>query len=415
MRAREYEFRGTTGSFGLPEALEQLKRLGADWELVESRMGRRREDPADAVVRVQAATEVELDVPGRAIERAGGRLVRVADARLARVLRDGALPAGFHSTTNHPTEVRVAGKWVKVSRQKMDAAIVVSASLKHAECHTMGDVRRGERVVVGEEGVRVRPPEDAGAPSVSFGFMASGVSSEKPIASLIARIADEIRTAKAAGLKVCVVAGPALVHTGASATLASLIRSGTVDVLFAGNALAAHDIERQIFGTSLGSGLDGVPRPGGHRNHLYAINEVRAAGSIKAMVKSGRLKGGVMFEAVRAGIPFVLAGSIRDDGPLPEVMTDVIEAQKAMRSALEGVGVVLMLATMLHAVAVGNLLGSHVRTVCVDINPATVTKLSDRGTAQAVGIVTDVGVFLPQLAAALPAGAPRAKRNARSR
>lgn len=399
-RSSEFEFRGTTGDIGLPGAIEALRRLGADWELVDSRMGRRRDDPAEAVVRLHggdAAAE-------RAVLAAGGRRLHATDARLGRVARTGACPRGFHSTTNHPTEVRVRGKWIRVSRQKMDTAIVVDPKRGAAECRTIGDVRRGELVVVGEEGVRTHAPARDTGRNGHFGFMSSHVSTEKPTQSLIARIAADIRAARAEGLKVCVVAGPAVVHTGASESLASLIRAGVVDVLLGGNALAAHDLERQLFGTSLGSGLDGVPRSGGHRNHLYAINEARAAGSIAALVKRGRVKSGIMYEAIRAGIPVVLAGSIRDDGPLPGVVTDVIEAQRRMRAALEGVGVVLMLATLLHSVAVGNLLGSHVHTVCVDINPSSVTKLSDRGTAQAIGVVTDVGTFLPQLAAALTAG-----------
>ncbi|KAF0245216.1 MAG: LOR/SDH bifunctional [Planctomycetota bacterium] len=402
-RTREYEFRGTTGDIGFPAALEELKRLGADWELVESRMGRRRQDPAEAVVRLLGPSTAALAAPERAILAAGGKPLHGKNARLAGVSRGGACPAGFHSTSNHPTEVRVKGRWIGVSRQKMDAVIVVRERRGAAECRTIGDVRRGEKVVVGDEGVRILAPHTAAPERASFGFMSSEISSEKPTRSLIERIAAEIRAARAAGLKVCVVAGPAVVHTGASEALASLIRRGVVDVLFAGNALAAHDLERQLYGTSLGCDLDGVSRPGGHRNHLYAINEARAAGSMAALVKKKRLRAGMMYEAIRARIPVLLAGSIRDDGPLPEVVTDAIEAQKRMRAALEGVGVVLMFATLLHSVAVGNLLGSHVTTVCVDINPATVTKLADRGTAHAIGVVTDVGTFLPQLEAALGA------------
>lgn len=405
-RTSEFEFRGTTGDIGLPAAIEALRRLGADWELVESRMGRRRDDPAEAVVRLHGAdAEAEL-----AMIEAGGRRLHDRDARLGRVARAGASPRGFHSTTNHPTEVRIGGRWIRVARQKMDTAIVVDAKHGAAECRTIGDVRRGDLVVVGDEGVRIHAPARETRRNGHFSFMSSPVSTEKPTQALIARVAADIRAARAAGLKVCVVAGPAVVHTGASASLASLIRAGVVDVLFGGNALAAHDLERQLFGTSLGSGLDGAPHAGGHRNHLYAINEARAAGSIAALVKRGRVKAGIMYEAIRAGIPVVLAGSIRDDGPLPGVVTDAIEAQKKMRVALEGVGVVLMLATLLHSVAVGNLLGSHVHTVCVDINPSSVTKLSDRGTAHAVGVVTDVGTFLPQLAAALTAGRGRRPR-----
>lgn len=406
-RSREYEFRGTTGNIGLPGAIQELRRLDADWELIESRMGRRRDDPADAVVRISAKTEAALEPAERAILAAGGRPLHPQNVRLAAVTRPGACPPGFHSTTNHPTDVRLGGRWVRVARQKMDTAIVVDERRRSAVCRTIGEVRRGEKVVIGDDGVRVHPPRGPAHDNGSFRFMSSEVSSEKPTRSLIARISAAMRAARASGQKVCVVAGPAVVHTGASDTLATLIRRGLVDVLFAGNALAAHDLERQLYGTSLGSGLDGIPRAGGHRNHLYAINEARAAGSIAALVKKGRLKSGVMYEAIRARIPVVLAGSIRDDGPLPEVVTDAIEAQKRMRSALEGVSVVLMLATLLHSVAVGNLLGSHVATIFVDINPSAVTKLADRGTSHAVGIVSDVGTFLPQLADELLRGRAR--------
>lgn len=311
------------------------------------------------------------------------------------------MPGGFHSSTNHPTEVRVGGVWIRVGRQKMDAAIVVASDGLRAECRVMGDVKEGERVVVGEDGVRlleVRGAREAGA---AFGFMSSVVSSEKPTAGLTDRVARVILEAKSAGEKICVVAGPAVVHTGAQGALARLIRRGVVDVLLGGNALAAHDIEHQLYGTSLGCGQDGGAHPNGHRHHLYAINEVRSAGSIAALIRARRLRGGILYEATKRGIPVVLAGSIRDDGPLPEVVTDVLESQRRMRDALEGVGVTLMLATLLHSIAVGNLLGSHVRTVCVDINPSAVTKLADRGTAHAVGIVTDVGTWLPALEAAL--------------
>jgi lysine-ketoglutarate reductase/saccharopine dehydrogenase-like protein (TIGR00300 family) len=323
-------------------------------------------------------------------------------ARLARAPKDGAFPPGFYATTNHPTEVHVGRAWLPVAKLKMDAGVVVSANRRHAGCRTMAEVREGDLVVVGDAGVRVAAAARNGgrANGEAFAFMASAVSSERPVESAVRGIAADIREAKRRGGKVCVVAGPAVVHTGASDALAAMIRGGVVDVLFGGNALAAHDLERQMYGTSLGTDLHGRVVPRGHRHHLQAINEARAAGSIAALIRSGRVRGGIMFEAHRRGIPVVLAGSIRDDGPLPEVVTDVMEAQRRMRAELEGVRVVLMLATLLHSVAVGNLLGSHVRTVCVDINPATVTKLADRGTAHAAGVVTDVGTFLPRLAEA---------------
>ncbi|MEE9594998.1 MAG: hypothetical protein V3V92_06325, partial [Candidatus Hydrothermarchaeales archaeon] len=228
------------------------------------------------------------------------------------------------------------------------------------------------------------------------------VSSEKPTSSIVRQIAEEIIRVKSRGKKILVVSGPAVVHTGAGPALAGLIRDGFVDVLFGGNAVAVHDIESQLYGTSLGLDLNtNKPAEGGHRNHLYAINEVMLSGSIENLVKDEKIKGGIMYETVKKGIPMVLAGSIRDDGPLPEVITDVVEAQREMRNHLKDVELVLMLATMLHSIAVGNLLKSTAKTICVDINPATATKLTDRGSAQALGIVTDVGAFLPMLASDL--------------
>ncbi|GBE17436.1 hypothetical protein BMS3Abin16_00019 [archaeon BMS3Abin16] len=228
--------------------------------------------------------------------------------------------------------------------------------------------------------------------------MSSNVSSEKPTDSLIEESAREVVAVKKRGGKVLVVGGPAIVHTGAHVSLARMIKNGFVDVLYAGNALAVHDIEAALYGTSLGIKIaTGRPAEGGHRHHLYAINEVNKAGSIKALVESGKLAQGVMYEATEKNIPYILAGSIRDDGPLPEVITDTIEAQREMRSKLEGVELVLMICTLLHSIAVGNLLASNIKTIFVDINPATITKLADRGTAQALGVITDAGSFLPLL------------------
>jgi len=208
-----------------------------------------------------------------------------------------------------------------------------------------------------------------------------------------------MREVRAAGKKILWVGGPAVVHTGAAPAMVALVRAGFVDIVFAGNALATHDIESALFGTSLGVDLakgSGVPH--GHEHHIRAINTIRRCGSIAGAVEQGVLTSGVMHAVVKAGKRFVLVGSVRDDGPLPDVYTDVLEGQRAMRAELGGVGFALMVATMLHSIATGNLLPASVPLVCVDINPATVTKLSDRGSAQATGIVTDVGLFLEQLA-----------------
>jgi len=251
-------------------------------------------------------------------------------------------------------------------------------------------------IVVGDAGVRIVPPERPREGMDVFQFMSSHTSTEKPIQALAKRIADDMFDTKEKRGKIVVVGGPAVVHTGASKSLADLIRMGYVDALLAGNAIATHDIEYALFGTSLGIDVDnGTSRHRGHRNHMAAINEVFKVGSIAELVKSGKLKKGIMYECVRNKVPFILAASIRDDGPIPDVVTDVAEAQRLYKEHVRDAKMVLMLSTMLHSVAVGKGLPSSVKVVAIDINPATVTKLLDRGTGQAVGVVSDIGVFLP--------------------
>jgi lysine-ketoglutarate reductase/saccharopine dehydrogenase-like protein (TIGR00300 family) len=283
----------------------------------------------------------------------------------------------------------------------MDCGVVVRDGL--APTVAMSDVRAGDPIVCGHEGVAVRPlekPRDVGL----FQFMSSDVSSEKPQGLLVQRIAELMRRVRADRRKILWVVGPAVVHTGSIDPFCALIRSGWVDVLFGGNAVAAHDCEAAMFGTSLGVNLsEGVPAEHGHEHHLRAINAVRRAGSFRAAVEEGTLRAGIMFECVRNGVDYVLGGSVRDDGPLPEVITDVVEAQRAMRQRVPGVGLAVMVSTMLHSIATGNILPASVPIVCVDINPATVTKLLDRGSIQSIGMVTDVGLFVRQLAQTLGA------------
>ncbi|CAN5759560.1 hypothetical protein BH24ACT2_BH24ACT2_00760 [soil metagenome] len=313
------------------------------------------------------------------------------------------LPDGFYATTNLPTEVRVGGRWVEVARPEMDCALVLASAdgVDRAQAAPMHRVHSGDRVVVGQAGVRVRPLERPRGRS-PFEFMTSEVSAEKPKALLVAEVAERIRAAKAGGGRLLAVPGPAVVHTGAGPHLAALVRDGWVDVVFSGNGFAVHDIESSLLGTSLGVSVsEGTAAEGSHANHLRVINDVRRWGSIRAGVEDGRLQAGVMYECVRRDIPFVLGGSVRDDGPLPDVITDVVAAQDAMRRHLDGVAVALVLASTLHAVAVGNLLAAQVEVYCVDIHQAVVTKLADRGSQQALGVVTDVGLFLSELAGRL--------------
>jgi lysine-ketoglutarate reductase/saccharopine dehydrogenase-like protein (TIGR00300 family) len=310
---------------------------------------------------------------------------------------DGAFPEGFYSTTNYRTQVRLHGEWVDVEDQEMDCGVLLDAEGAAARCIAMADVHKGDRIVVGRQGLRVFPAETTARQNL-FEFMASAISSEKPKGVTVREIAAAMRRTRGAGERLLAVLGPAVVHTGSVEHICALIRMGYLNVLFAGNALATHDIEQALYGTSLGVSLDrGLPADEGHEHHLRAINTIRRLGGIKAAVDKGVLKSGIMYECIQHSIPFVLAGSIRDDGPLPEVITDILEAQRVMREHVRGVGFCLMVATMLHSIATGNLLPAWVRVACVDINPATVTKLADRGSHQTVGIVTDAEPFLRAL------------------
>jgi lysine-ketoglutarate reductase/saccharopine dehydrogenase-like protein (TIGR00300 family) len=310
--------------------------------------------------------------------------------------RDGCVPDDFYSTTNHRTEVRHRGHWHQVARQRMDAVIVVDE--ERVVCRKLRDVRKGDAVVCGVAGVRVKP-EFQERDRRGFAFMTNEISSERRVEVGVARIAAMMRDVKEAGGRIAVVAGPVVVHTGGSAYFQELIRGGFVQVLLAGNALAVHDVEQALFGTSLGVDLDtGKAIEGGHRHHMRAINAISRAGGLRQAVEQGVLTSGVMYECIRHGVDFVLAGSIRDDGPLPDTIMDLRDAQDRYAAVLDNVGLVLALSTMLHGIGVGNMLPSWVKMVCVDINPAVVTKLADRGSSQTMGVVTDVGLFLHRLA-----------------
>jgi lysine-ketoglutarate reductase/saccharopine dehydrogenase-like protein (TIGR00300 family) len=316
------------------------------------------------------------------------------------VERDCCAPEDFYSTTNHRTLVRHKSQWVEVANQRMDAMIVMDGG--RAACRRLRDLRKGDRVVVGMRGIRVEP-ESKERDRLAFAFMSNEISSERQLETAVRQISALMAQMRAEGKKIVVVAGPVVVHTGGAAALAAMIRGGWVQALLAGNALGVHDIESALLGTSLGvRQSDGRQEEHGHRNHMRAINAIYHAGSIAQAVESGRLKSGVMYECVQAKIPFVLAGSLRDDGPLPDTITDMNRAQDAYAEQLKGAGLVLCLGSMLHSIATGNMLPSWVKIVCVDINPAVATKVSDRGTGQMVGVVTDVGQFLSTLASALP-------------
>ena len=394
MPAEQVEVEGhIIDSLILAKVLDVVLEAGADYRLVEVEIGKTNTDPSRARIEVIAADDSALASLLAELQVHGANRVSSADAELVPCMVDGVLPADFYATTNLPTQVRVDGRWLDVENPEMDCALVVHDD-PTARTAPMHRVRLGDRVVVGTEGVRVQPLERPRGPS-PFEFMASEVSSEKPKDLLVAQVARRVRDARDAGGRVLVVCGPAVIHTGAGPHLARLVREGIVDVLFAGNGFAAHDIESNVLGTSLGVNLvEGRATEHGHSNHLRVINEVRRRGSIADAVADGYVRSGVMYECVLRGVPFVLGGSVRDDGPLPDVLTDVVAAADAMRAHVPGVTVALMLASTLHAIATGNLLPAGVETYCVDINQAVVTKLADRGSHQALGIVTDVGLFL---------------------
>ncbi|HEX7165344.1 MAG TPA: TIGR00300 family protein [Acidimicrobiales bacterium] len=385
----------------LAKVMDVILSAGADYRMLDVEIGRTNTDTSKARLEVVAEDEESLAVLVAELQVHGANPMNVAPAQVVPAERDGVLPAGFYSTTNLPTTVRIDGHWVPVENPEMDCAIVVGDG--RVLTVPMHRVREGDLVVVGHDGVRVTAPERPRG-SNPFEFMGSDVSSEKPKALLVAQVAARIRLAKDANRRVLAVCGPAVIHTGAGEPLARLVRAGWVDVLFAGNGFATHDIESNVMGTSLGVSVgEGAPTEGGHSNHLRVINEVRRYGSIANAIEAGYIDGGVMYECAQRGVPFVLAGSLRDDGPLPDVYTNVVEAADAMRYLVPGVGVALMLASTLHAIATGNILPADVETFCVDINQAVVTKLADRGSHQALGIVTDVGLFVHQLADALGA------------
>lgn len=379
----------------LTRVLDKIMDMGGEFEIKNFCIGQRKNDTSRVQITVTGEDALHLDRILLELHALGARLVEMEDARTGVSPGDVVVPRGFYSTTNHPTYVRYQGSWVEVENNHMDCLIVLKDG--HAVCTPIGHIQKGDRVVIGTAGVKVVPPERP-RERTFFGFMSNEVSSERPSGELVRQLGAEIVRTKGQGGRIAVVCGPAVIHTGAAPALARMIKEGYVDVLLAGNAVAVHDIERQLFGTSLGMNCAGNAISGGHRNHLYAISEIMASGSIKNAIAEGKLQGGIMYEAVQRGIDFILAGSIRDDGPLPEVITDTVKAKDAMEKALRGVDMTLMLGTMLHSIAVGNLLPSFVKTICVDINPATVTKLMDRGSAQAIGLVTDIGTFLPQLA-----------------
>lgn len=381
----------------LPKVMDTVMDLGGDFDVLQINVGRHKDRPSFARLQVFATDDEQMDRILIALQGFGAQLQDGGDVETMPAPKDGALPDDFYSTTNLPTQIRLSGQWIDAADTEMDLVIVVNREERSARCLSMAEVKEGMQIAVSHEGIRVIPLQREREQEV-FSFMRSSVSSERPNQLAISAIAKELRATIEAGKKALFVVGPAIIHSDAGPYLARLIRHGYVQVLFGGNAIAVHDVESQLLGTSLGVDLKtGLPVPGGHSHHMRAINAIRRAGSLRAAVEQEVISSGVMYEAIVNDIEMVLAGSIRDDGPIPDVITDIVTSQHQMRQALDGVEVAVMISTMLHSIATGNLLPAHVKVVIVDINPAVVTKLADRGTHQAVGLVTDAELFLRQL------------------
>jgi lysine-ketoglutarate reductase/saccharopine dehydrogenase-like protein (TIGR00300 family) len=384
-------------------ALDIVTEGGGSFQVLDFKLGVQKQSTSQAKIRISAPFhDVMSSIMSQLIDM-GAVLpdVEVCDAILSPVIQAGVAPDDFYVSTIYPTEVRVDGEWILCDRQRMDGAIAVKIEAgKHtATCKLLRDLEIGESVIVGVDGIRTahkkEPRENL---QKEFSFMGAGVSSERRVELIVEQIAWELRQIRDRGGKVVVSGGPVIVHTGAAPHLAYLIREGYVQSLLGGNAIAVHDIEQSTLGTSLGVDLQrGISVRGGHRHHLKVINMVRRYGSIKKAVEAGEIPSGVMYECVTHNIPFVLAGSIRDDGPLPDTEMDLIKAQQKYAEQIRGADMILMLSSMLHSIGVGNMTPAGVKMVCVDINPAVVTKLSDRGSVESVGVVTDVGLFLSLL------------------
>ena len=399
--SKDVEVRGhLIDSMILTKIFDNVMDLDGKFEVIKIKVGKLKTDESFAKIRVTGKNQNHLNEILETLYRVGATLKSQKSVKLRSAPKNMVMPENFYSTTNNHTQVFHNKRWIQVDNMMMDKCIVVKSN--KAKCVPVRDVRKGDKIIIGEDGVKVTPPERPREGMNIFQFMGSGSSSERPTQHIARKVAEDIKNTKKKGGKIVLVGGPAIVHTGAADAVAKLVRLGYINAVLAGNALAVHDVEYATLGTSLGMKVkDGTLAIRGHRNHMQAINSVFKAGSLKKMVQQKKLKSGIMYECVRKKIPVVLAGSLRDDGPLPDVITDVAEAQKEYKKVLKDANMVIMVSTMLHSIATGNMLPADVKVIVVDINQPTVTKLMDRGTWQALGIVSDVGAFLPMVANAI--------------
>ena len=384
-------------SFILTKIFDKIMDLQGEFKIEEINIGIRKKDQSYVRLLVKGKNQKHLDEILETVYREGAVSKIQQEIVLKKSPKNYVMPDNFYSTTNNHTQVFYKKKWIQVENMMMDKCIVVKQN--RAFCVPVRDVKKGDQIIVGEKGIKITPPERPREGVNVFEFMGSSSSSERPTQHIAKQVADDIYNTKKMGGKIVIVGGPAIVHTGADDAVSELIKTGYIDGVLAGNALAVHDIEYATLGTSLGMNVhDATLAYHGHRNHMDTINAVFKAGSIANMVKSKMLKKGIMYECIKNKVPFVLAGSIRDDGPLPDVITDVAQAQREYKKIVKDASMVIMISTMLHSIATGNMLPANVKVIVVDINQPTVTKLMDRGTWQALGIVSDVGAFLPLVA-----------------
>jgi lysine-ketoglutarate reductase/saccharopine dehydrogenase-like protein (TIGR00300 family) len=395
--AQEIEVQGhLIDSSILTKIFDKIMDLQGEFQVQEIKIGEKKGDTSFARLLITGKNQKQLDEILETVYRLGAVSKIQKEITLKKSPKNCVMPDNFYSTTNNHTHVFHKGRWISVENMMMDKCIVVKSG--RAFCVPVRDVKKDDLIIVGESGVKITPPERPREGVNVFEFMGSSSSSERPTQHIAKKVAEDIYNTKKKGGKIVIVGGPAIVHTGADDAVSELIRSGYIDGVLAGNALAVHDIEYATMGTSLGMNVhDATLAYHGHRNHMDAINAVFKAGSIANMVKTKKLTKGIMYECVKRNVPFVLAGSIRDDGPLPDVITDVAQAQREYKKILKDASMVIMISTMLHSIATGNMLPANVKVIVVDISQPTVTKLMDRGTWQALGIVSDVGAFLPMV------------------
>jgi lysine-ketoglutarate reductase/saccharopine dehydrogenase-like protein (TIGR00300 family) len=399
MFSETIELRGhIIDSLILPKVLDQILTHGANFKIGEIKIGQKRADQSFARIEVSAETNEALDDLILRLRQHGAEVAERENAQLAPAPKDGVFPNEFYVMTNQQTFVRIDDKEIEVRPSMMDSAIAVDRKARVARAVKFFDVRKGDEIVIGHQGVRVVPVQRATSRTDIFQFTNTIIDADEPKSAIIRELAEELRRARKAKGKIVVVAGPAIVRTGAGQHLVRLIEAGYVDRLFAGNPFAGYDVERALYGTSLGISLDLAFARGGRENVMRAVNAIRQAGSVAAAVEKNVLTSGIMHACVRNNVDVVLTGSIRDEGSIPGATTDAIEGQKVLREKLADVTHALLLASIRHSLAAVSMLAPTVKIVCVDIDASALERVVEQQPLQSIGMITDVEPFLRELA-----------------